>query len=248
MAPVLYSCSLFTIYTYGVFVAFAFLLATWLITRQAVRLGFDPEAIGNFLIFVLVCGILSARIFYVVLNWSEFASDPLEVLRLYHGGLVWYGGLIGASLCGVLFLKKKRLSICAVVDLCAPYLALAQAIGRIGCFFNGCCYGRPSAHGIFFPVHGRTLFPSQLVDALSLLAVFAVLRLIRGQKPGQLFGLYLSLAGLQRFLMEFLRGDERPFYGVFSIYQWISLGLMAAGILIYALAFVRHRGSSEIKA
>jgi len=248
MAPVLYSCSLFTVYTYGVFVAFAFLLSTWLITRRAARLGFDPEIIGNFLIFVLVCGILSARVFYVVLNWSEFASDLPEIFRLYHGGLVWYGGLIGAALCGLLFLKRKRLSIPVVIDLCAPYLALAQAIGRIGCFFNGCCFGRPSSHGIYFPAHGRTLFPSQLIDALSLLAVYAVLRLIRGQKPGQLFGLYLLLAGLQRFLMEFLRGDERPFYGVFSIYQWISLGLAVAGILIYTLVFVRRRGLLSKKA
>jgi len=248
MAPVIYSCSLFTIYTYGVFVAVAFLAATWLITRHAVRLGFDPEVIGNFLIFALVCGILSARIFYIVLNWSEFSSDLPEIFRLYHGGLIWYGGLIGAMLCGVLFLKKKRLSIPAVADLCAPYLALAQAIGRIGCFFNGCCYGKPSVHGLFFPAHGRVLFPSQIVDALSLLLVYAVLRLIRGQKPGQLFGLYLFLAALQRFLMEFLRGDERPFYGGLSIYQWISLGLAAAGILVYTWAFAGHKKPSTKNA
>jgi phosphatidylglycerol:prolipoprotein diacylglycerol transferase len=248
MAPVIYSCSLFTIYTYGVFVAVAFLLASWLITRNAARLGFDPEVIGNFLIFVLVCGIVSARIFYVVLNWGEFASDLPEIFRLYHGGLIWYGGLIGATLCGLLFLRKKRLSVPAVVDLCAPYLALAQAIGRIGCFFNGCCYGKPWAHGIFFPVHGRTLFPSQIVDALSLLGIYIFLRLVRGQKPGQVFGLYLFLAGLQRFLMEFLRGDERPFYSGLSIYQWISLGLTVAGMLVYALVFARHKKSSIKKA
>lgn len=244
MAPVLYSCGFFTIYSYGVFVAVAFLVATWLITRHAVRLGFDSEVIGNFMIFALACGILSARVFYVVVNWSKFSSDLPEIVKLYHGGLVWYGGLIGAALCSIVFLKKKRLSVSAVADLCAPYLALAQSIGRIGCFFNGCCYGKPYAHGIFFPVHGRMLFPSQIVDALSLLAVYAALRLIRRQRPGQLFGFYLFLAGLQRFVMEYLRGDARPFYGGLSIYQWISLGLMLTGVLVHASAFIRRKNSS----
>ncbi|MDD5019361.1 MAG: prolipoprotein diacylglyceryl transferase [Candidatus Omnitrophica bacterium] len=241
MAPVLYSCSLFTIYTYGVFVAAAFVVATWLITRQAAREGFDAEIIGNFAIFVLVSGILSARLFYVVLNWEEFSSAPLEIVKLHHGGLVWFGGLIGAALCAVVFLKIKRLSVPAVADLCAPYLALAQGIGRIGCFFNGCCYGKPSVHGMFFPAHGRILFPSQIVDALTLLAVYMILRLLPGQRAGRLFGLYLILAGLQRFLMEFMRGDERPFCLSLSIYQWISLGLVAAGLMVYALTWGRRK-------
>ena len=101
------------------------------------------------------------------------------MLMLQHGGLVWFGGFIGALLCSLVFLKVKKLPVLDLLDLLVPYAALAQAIGRIGCFFNGCCYGKECSLGFYFPVHARILFPSQLLDSLTLLFIFIFLRLIQ---------------------------------------------------------------------
>ncbi|MFA5038488.1 MAG: prolipoprotein diacylglyceryl transferase [Candidatus Omnitrophota bacterium] len=236
MKPVLFTCHFLTIYTYGLLVAVAFLAASWLITREAERRGMPSETISVFTVFLLVTGIIGARLLYVALNLPEFLRDPLEIVKLQHGGLIWFGGFIGALTGGIIFLKVKRLAVLPVIDLCAPYLALGQAIGRIGCFYNGCCYGHPSAHGIFFPVHGETLFPSQILDSFTLLIVFVILKILPPQRDGRVFAAYLMLAALQRFLLEFFRGDVRPFYFSLSFYQWICLAIFAAGVLVFALA------------
>lgn len=235
MMPVLFSCGLFSIYTYGFFAAAAFLAASFLITKEAARRGMNAESISAFTLYILISGIVSARLLYVVLNWSDFAAHPLEIIKLNHGGLIWFGGFIGALVFGIFFLRSKQLPVLGVLDLCAPYVALAQAIGRIGCFFNGCCYGKPFPHGIYFPLHGETLFPSQILDSFTLLAVFVILRTLslRTLRPGQVFSAYLMLAALQRFFLEFLRGDSRPFYFSLSLFQWICIGLFIAGIILY---------------
>ncbi|MFH0876600.1 MAG: prolipoprotein diacylglyceryl transferase [Candidatus Omnitrophota bacterium] len=231
MKPILFQCGFLTIYTYGVSVAVAFFVASFLAGREARRRGLDENRIYNLTIFLLVSGIVGARLFYVGLNWDYFKTDLLEVFKLQHGGLVWFGGLVGATFAGWIFLKIKRMDVLATLDLMAPYIALAQAIGRIGCFFNGCCYGKPSAWGIYFPVHETALFPSQLLDSFTLLVIFVVLRLFSASRnKGVVLSLYLVLASLQRFLMEFLRADTRPFYGPLSIFQWISIGLFVLGL------------------
>lgn len=236
MLPVLYKCSFFSIYTYGVFVALAFMVSSWLLSREAKKRGQDENVIYNLCILLLVSGIVSARLFYVILNWDVFSGDLLEVVRLQHGGLVWFGGLIGASVAALVYMRAKSLSIIPTLDLFAPYAALGQSIGRIGCFFNGCCYGREAGWGFYFPVHGLSLVPSQLFDTASLLLIFVVLRCMpQKTKTGLVFTVYLVLASAQRFFLEFIRGDERPFYSVWgvhlSVFQWISVFLFCAGIL-----------------
>ena len=235
MYPVLYKCGFLNIYTYGVFVAIAFLVSVTLLTQESRQRRFDENVIYNFCFLVLTSGIVFARVFYVILNWSYFREDPLEILMLQHGGLVWFGGLIGACVSGLIFIKRKKLSALAMFDLFAPYVALAQAIGRIGCFYNGCCYGKESPLGIYFPVHERVLFPSQLLDSLTLLSIFVILRFLKPAKQGTIFAFYLMLASLQRFLLEFVRGDMRPFYFSLSIFQWISIVVFGAGLLFYLI-------------
>ncbi len=236
MHPILYKCSFFTVYSYGVFVALAFLAASFLLTQEARSKKLDENLIYNFCIFLLIAGIVSARLFYVALNWPDFKSHWLEIVMLQHGGLVWFGGLIGAFLAGLIFLPLKKMPVLGTLDLFAPYVVLGQAIGRIGCFFNGCCYGKESAWGIYFPVHHMTLFPSQLVDSFTLLLIFVVLRALSPlKKTGMIFAYYLMLAPLQRFFMEFARGDIRPFYLSFSIFQWISAGLFLTGLIFYII-------------
>ncbi len=242
MKPILYQCGLFTIYTYGVFVALAFLVSTFLLMKESRRKNFDENFIYNLCIVLLVGGIISARLFYVFLNWDYFKNSLGEIAMLQHGGLVWFGGLIGAFVCGVIFIRIKRMSVLPLLDLLAPYVSLGQAIGRIGCFFNGCCYGRETHWGIYFPAHGLTLFPSQIIDSLTLLVIFVILRLLqKSSGKGKIFAFYVILASLQRFFMEFLRGDIRPFYFGLSIFQWISIALFGCGLFFYfALSWKRR--------
>ena len=244
MYPVLFRCPIFTVYTYGVFAALAFFVSSWLVSLEAKKRGFDDNIIYNLCVLLLVSGIISARIFYVVLSWDYFKADPLEIIRLQHGGLVWFGGLIGAVISSALFLKINRLPVMQMIDLFAPYVALGQAIGRIGCFFNGCCHGKEGSVGIFFPSQGRILFPSQLIDSASLLFIFVILKYLRPRlRAGMVFVSYLILASMQRFFMEFFRGDERPFYWGLSIYQWISILIFAAGVITYIILSWKKKSS-----
>jgi len=239
MMPILFKCSFFTVYTYGVFVALAFLAATSLVSWEAKRQGMDEDLIYNLCVTILVSGIVFARFFYVGLNWDYFRDNLLDVIKLQHGGLVWYGGLIGALASSLAFMKRKKLKVLATLDLLAPYAALVQAIGRIGCFFNGCCYGVESGWGVYFPVHAKVLFPSQILDSATLLLIFVVLKVIAEKdRRGETLIFYFILASFQRFLMEFVRGDERPFYLSLSIFQWISLGLFFCGLFLYGALFL----------
>lgn len=234
MKPILFQCGRFTVYTYGVFVAIAFFVATYLLSRQARRRHLDENQMYNLCFVLLVSGLIGARLFYIGLNWDFFKTNMTEMFMLQHGGLVWFGGLIGALTAGLLFLKHYKMNIIATLDLLAPYVALVQAIGRIGCFFNGCCYGKESSFGFYVPAQHARLFPSQLLDSFTLLIIFVVLRFVQEKrKGGEVFFLYLILASLQRFFMEFFRGDERPFYGAFSIFQWISLGFFSISLVGY---------------
>jgi phosphatidylglycerol:prolipoprotein diacylglycerol transferase len=234
MHPLLYKCGFFNIYTYGFFVAIAFLVATTLLTQEARRRHLDENRMYDLCLVVLVSGIVFARLSYVALNWNYFRQDLLEIVMLQHGGLIWFGGLIGACLGGFGFIRLKKLNLLAAFDLFTPYVALGQAIGRIGCFYNGCCYGRESAAwGMYFPAQGRLLFPSQILDSLTLLIIFAILRSVSAKKQGMIFAFYLMLAGAQRFLLEFVRGDVRPFYFSLSIFQWMSIAVFGVGLFFY---------------
>lgn len=232
MRPVLFGCRFFTIYTYGLLVAMAFVVATTLISLRVRRRGLNDALYYNLSLVLLLCGILGARVFYVVMNWAFFRADLREIVMLQHGGLVWYGGLVGATLGAWVYMRRHRMPVVETFDLFVPYVALGQAIGRIGCFFNGCCYGRESAWGVYFPSQGQKLFPSQLVDAATLGLVYWILRRVQDRNnKGETLTMYFILAALQRFLMEFLRGDPRPFYGALSLFQWISLGVALVGVL-----------------
>jgi len=137
--------------------------------------------------------------------------------------------------------KRKSLSIARSMDLFAPYIALGQAIGRIGCFLNGCCYGKPVSWGIFFPAHQMHLHPTQLYSSLGLFIVFAVLMQYKKdvKYSGGVFVLYLVLASVQRFIVEFFRADHTGVLWSFSIFQIVSLCILAAAL--YANTYFTRR-------
>ncbi len=248
MKPVLIQLGSFSLHTFGVLVGIGFLAGLWLAARRARAAGLDPE-IAYDLAFPWILGgaLVGARLLYVVSYWDrDFAGRPFtEVFHIWNGGLVYYGGLAGAVLAAVLRIRRLGLPLWRVGDALAPGIALGQAFGRLGCFFNGCCHGHPThvPWAVTFP-KGITPFdgpihPSQLYEtALSLLLCGGLVLLHHRRRfDGQVFAAYLlGYAGV-RSLTEYFRGDytivSRPASGVLTPGQWASVVIAAAGIALW---------------
>ncbi len=221
--------------------AIAVFACFFLLSRQAKKQGLNPETVVDFVFWSLVSGIIGARLFYFFLNFPFYQDNPREIFMLWHGGLVWYGGLIASFVFGISYLKVKQLPILKILDLVAPYIALGQSIGRVGCFLNGCCFGKPFSFGVYFPVHQMKLFPVQLLSALNLFLVFVFL-MQRDKKPhraGEILFQYLILAALERFGVEFFRGDSPALIWNLTIFQVISLFIFA--LALYGEIFLKSR-------
>lgn len=242
MHPEICTIGPLTIYSYGLMMAIAFLVAVSLAVRQAKLEKINPEAIFNLCFWILIAGVAGARIFYVAQNIGHYLKNPLEIVMLQRGGLSWFGGLILSVFTGWVILKIKRLPMLVIFDLLAPFVALAQAIGRIGCFLNGCCYGKTSAWGIYFPVHDATLVPVQLYSTLLFILIFIGLRVIqlRPHKTGQVFWSYLALSSVARFLLDFWRADNPPVLWGLTIFQVLS-----AVVFLYAASRIFFLGRAK---
>lgn len=201
--------------------ALAFLVSVGLAGFEAKREGIDKELIFNLWFITLIFGLIGARIFYVIENLDFYLREPLEIIMLQRGGLSWFGGLILGSCAAVIYLRSKKIPVYKVLDVIAPFLALAQAIGRIGCLLNGCCFG-------------RTVIPIQVYSSLILLFIFIALRLTQGHKhkEGAIFFLYLALYSIKRFFIEFWRVDNEVIFSGLTLFQIIS-------ILIFCLASIK---------
>ena len=174
MHPIAFHLGSLPIRWYGVMMALAFLAGLWTATRRARIANVSGETIADVTLWLLVGSIVGARFVYVTTYWEqEFASQPLsEIFMLQHGGLVYYGGLIGATVAGFVYLTWKKLPVWKIADILAPSIALGSVFGRIGCLLNGCCYGRACdlPWAIHFPIdhetHGAALHPTEIYDAL----------------------------------------------------------------------------------
>jgi phosphatidylglycerol:prolipoprotein diacylglycerol transferase len=258
MHPVLFTLGPLTVYFYGVMLALAFVAGIWVASWRAKRENVSPDVIYDLALISLICGILGARLLFVLLNLGYYAQHPLEIVMFWQGGLVYYGGIILAALAVIVFLKIRKLNMGKVVDICIPSIALGQAIGRIGCFLNGCCFGRPVSWGIEFPPgsivsyeqwaqgligsagrYSLPVHPTQLYSSLNALIIFLILIIVDKRKNfgGELFWLYLLLYSITRFAVEFLRGDDRGpiFFGFFSISQLIGVGIFLLSSVVFGL-------------
>ncbi len=255
MFPVLLKIGPISIFTYGFFIAIGFLAGIFLATKEAKRLGEDHEKIMDLCFYILVAAILGSRLFYVATSPGMFLRNPVEILKIWNGGLVFYGGFIAALVAGVIFLKVKNIPVWKTADIMAPSAALAHFFGRIGCFFAGCCYGKhcdlPWAFTFNHPDSlaptGIPLHPTQLYEALNNLIIFCLLWFFRKRKKydGQIFWMYVLLYGITRFVLETFRADFRGDYifGNLSVSQVIG-GLMAVLSLIMLFIF-RKRALSK---
>jgi len=234
MHPILFTIGPITIYSYGVMLALAVLVCTYFLSLDAKRYNISQETAYDLVFWCMLWGILGARIFYVFIEWDYFSTNLLEIPMLQKGGLAWQGGFLGGALAGVWFARRKKLSLRPLLDLAAPYIALGQSIGRIGCFFNGCCYGKPVAWGIYFPAHNAKLIPTQLFETAGLFIIFLILKKAQTKphQAGFIFVLYLWLAAIERFIIEFYRADHDLLWGSLSLAQYVALGVFAAGLIL----------------
>ena len=257
--------------SFGVFMLLSFLTAGYVLRAELRRVGEDPEKAWDFVFMAVVGGILGAKGYYVLLNWEQLLADPIGSI-FARGGLVWYGGFLLATALVIYEIRRQKMSVPAVADLMAPALALAYAVGRIGCFMVGDDWGLPTDSwvGVKFPrgtpattvqnieqmfgvtvdpalieKHGQVIpvHPTQLYEVgISTLIFFALWRIRdHGHKKGWLFLLWLVLAGLERFAVEFLRANDDRFFGVLTLAQMISLGIVAFGLV----GLVRMKGSES---
>lgn len=243
MLPEICHIGPFTIYAYGFFLVLAFFVCAYLSHLQAVKKQINAEQIFNLCFYVFIFGIIGSRIFYVLINARFYLGHPLEIIMLQHGGMAWFGGLIFGSSAAILFIKKHKMDLLKSLDLLAPFIALGQAIGRIGCLLNGCCFGRESKFGLYFKLFDQTLIPTQLYSCLLLLLIFFILRFRQKSKhlPGEIFCGYLFLYSLKRFFMEFLRNDSpRVFHGL-TLFQILSLVMFFISLGIFIKLFVMKK-------
>ncbi len=257
MHPVIFEFGPFKVYSYGLMVAAAFITAAFLASQEAARQKVPAEKIFNLSIYLVAAGVLGARILYVLQNLEFYLIYPSEILMLHKGGLSFYGGFILAVICGIIFLKRQEMPVSATLDIIAPYLALAQAIGRIGCFLNGCCYGKPTnlPFAVYFPGETIARHPVQIYSSLILLFIFVILRLFQAKRhkgvfSGQVFLLYCLSYGSARFFMEYLRGDNLHIFAGFTLHQLISAAVFIISLLIWRKRCKNSllRSQSKIKA
>lgn len=251
-----------SLHAYGLFIATGFLMAMTLCKRQAEREGEDPEQMVDLTFYLLLSGLIGARVVFILTQLPEFMAHPLEIVMFWRGGLVWYGGFLGAVAYLVYHRKKSAVPFFKTVDILIPYMALAHGFGRLGCLFAGCCFGRPAQlpWSIVFPVHSMAqsaqymsglvgplapsmpVHPTQLYEAGAEFAMFAFLLWMRQHKRfhGQLFLLWVSLYPIIRSVIEIYRGDKDRGVYILSTSQYISIGVgLMALVLFFWLRKVR---------
>ncbi len=224
-----------TIYSYGAMVALAFFVFMSLTLKRAEIEGINKDKLLDLGLILLVSGIIGARLFFVFSNLDFFISNPIEVIMLQHGGLVFYGGFLAALSAAVIFIRLKRLDFWQIADLFAPYIALGHAIGRIGCFLNGCCYGKKAEFlGVHFPEIEGNVWPTQLISSLSLFVLFFVLINLRKKShyKGYLTLNFFMFYSLGRFCIEFLRGDNPSVFFGLTVAQVISIPIFVISLVM----------------
>ncbi|MBN2301226.1 MAG: prolipoprotein diacylglyceryl transferase [Lentisphaerae bacterium] len=257
MHPIVLNIGSLKITSYGVMLALGLLVGFGVGSMLARKRGWGVNFCSDFLFWMIVAGVLGARLAYVISDYRYFLEHPLEIIRVDKGGLIYYGGFVGACSSIYLFAKSRRESPLALYDLALAVTPLVHMFGRVGCFLNGCCFGR-SYDGplcVRFPhgslawaeqwraqllppesYYGASLcvYPVQLYEAGLNLALFFFLMWVysRNKRNGVVAGLYLIGYPTIRFFMEFLRGDERMRWFGYTVAQDVSMLLFLLGCII----------------
>ncbi|MGD8718791.1 MAG: prolipoprotein diacylglyceryl transferase [Candidatus Zixiibacteriota bacterium] len=267
MYPVIWRISdTMAIKSYGVAIAVAFVLGILLTARHARKIGLKFNDFVDMGFWVVIMAIVGSRVFFILFNLPAYIEHPINILKIWHGGLIFYGGLFTAVVTAIIFMKRRGIPPWLGGDLIAPQIALGYAITRVGCFLNGCCYGKPttlpwgvkfasgSGAGNFItklefmaffsgqPNPDIHLHPVQLYAVLANLVIFGILLLAwrRRSFDGQIFWGYLILYPIYRFAVEFWRGDNEAIFLSLTTPQIMSIVLF--GCALAAWLNLRRRG------
>ncbi|MEO7720165.1 MAG: prolipoprotein diacylglyceryl transferase [Capsulimonas sp.] len=250
----------YAVHTFGVMMMLAFAVGIWRAVAAARRQKGEPgdvpvDAILDAGTWMILAGIAGARLMFIIVDWSSYRDHPLSGLEIWNGGLSFHGALFGGLLALIVFCLIRRISILKITDLFAPSVMLSYAIGRIGCFFNGCCYGAPTTMpwGIRFNEDGQGHWtvpshPTQMYSTILSLIFFGVLVWLERRKAfdGQLLCWYIILSATERFLMEIWRGGVTSTvvaWGLTDV-QFLCLSMIAlAGVGLAVLRRVGRRSS-----
>lgn len=247
--PICFHIGAKAIYWYGVLGALAFLAASAHWSLLARWKGWSPSRGSDLAIWLVLGGLLGARLNYVAANLQYYLEDPWEMLRIDHGGLIFYGGIVGGFVMVLILSRRWQMPVLELTDFTLTGLPLAHAIGRIGCFLNGCCYGSVARLPWAIWMQGAYRHPTQLYESLANIMIYLLLLRLYLRRPsrGLPTAAYLLAYPPIRFLLEFIRGDERMRAGPLTVAQWISLFLVASGLVVLFRVW-RRSGSDSVKA
>jgi phosphatidylglycerol:prolipoprotein diacylglycerol transferase len=246
------------IYSYGLMLFISFVVGIWLVERRAKKFGVEPKIITDLALWILLSVVVGSRLFYVAFHWNEFKDDLIGIIAFWRGGLaglMFYGGFLGAIIAGLVFVKVRKLPVLKLLDAAAPAIVLGEGFTRIGCFLNGCCFGKETASflGMRFPLHspagascgGAPVHPTQLYSSAAGFLLFGLALLLerRKLKDGVLFAVMLILYSLFRFGIDFVRYYENAsnYWGN----QIVALVLTAVGVVLLFLFLRRGRNPKD---
>lgn len=253
MYPRLFELGALTVYTYGVLLASAYLLGLQLAIVRARARGLDHARVMDLGIYIIISALVGAKLLLLITDWRTFTTSLSGLMELVRSAGVFYGGLIMAVVVALLYIRKVKLPLWTTCDVFAPGIALGHVVGRFGCFFAGCCWGKPTdvawaitftdpyaAANVGTPLN-VPLHPTQLYEAgaegLILLLLLATERKGRPY-PGRTFWSYMLLYAISRFIIEFYRNDPRGSVLMFSTSQFISIVL--APLAVIMLVYLRR--------
>jgi phosphatidylglycerol---prolipoprotein diacylglyceryl transferase len=253
MYPILFQFGSLHIYAYGFFIVVGFTTAVVLAALK-IRKSNSGVSFGNIVdlfFYTVLSGFIGSRILFVLINFDVYRQHPVQILKIWEGGLIFYGGLILAVIVAFWYMRWHRLPIWKLADLISPLIALGLFFGRIGCFFAGCCYGKEtflpwavvfnnpdSLARLNVPLH-----PTQLYDAANGLAIFFFLNWMEKKKTsdGQIFWLFLFLYAITRFFIEIFRGDPRGFLFRDFLSTSQAIGILLVIFSLFMLFYMRKR-------
>ena len=275
MYPILFRIGEFEVTTFGPMIFLSFISASWILSMQLRRRNLNPEFAWDVLAWAAIGGMAGAKIYYLLLHWQDLAADPVRELTS-RGGFVWYGGLIGGIIAYYWLARRQKMPIAATFDCSAPALALAYAVGRMGCFLVGDDYGIPTNSwvGVKFPEGSPpssaaylrsvgadvpadvpndailAVHPTQLYEVGLALIMFAILWKLSGRalRTGQLFAAYLGLYGVERFVIEFVRAKSDRIVLGLTTSQLMSILLLVVATALWVHAQRNNRRLTPVAA